>query len=76
MMMPMLWRWRFMAGIFLRFPGALCKLDRQTIVEIRPFGFATLSPQSRAKSRIINRARQDLAWQFPEVALVRSVGLG
>ncbi|MTJ12210.1 IS110 family transposase [Anabaena sp. UHCC 0187] len=32
-----------------------------------------LNHLSRIQSPIINRARQDLAWQFPEVALVKSV---
>lgn len=31
-----------------------------------------LNHLSRAQSPIINRIRQDLAWQFPEIALVRS----
>ncbi len=32
-----------------------------------------LSHLNRIQSPIINRIRQDLAWQFPEVALVRSI---
>jgi len=31
---------------------------------------------NRVQSPIINRARQDLAWQFPEAELVRSVRSG
>jgi len=36
----------------------------------------SLSYLNRVQSPIINRARQDLAWQFPEAALVRSVRSG
>ena len=36
----------------------------------------SLSYLNRVKSPIINCARQDLAWQFPEAALVRSVRSG
>ncbi|WP_026100074.1 IS110 family transposase [Fortiea contorta] len=32
-----------------------------------------LNHLTRVRSPIINRARQDLAWQFPEIAFVRSV---
>ena len=47
----------------------------QTIVEIRRL-VLRLSHLNRVQSPIINRARQDLAWQFPEVALVKSVRAG
>ncbi|WYL97424.1 MAG: transposase [Gloeotrichia echinulata IR180] len=43
-----------------------------TIVKIREL-VLRLAHLNRVQSPIINRIRQDLAWQFPEVALVRSV---
>jgi hypothetical protein len=52
-----------------------CKCDRFPIVEIRRL-VLPLSHLNRVQSPIINRARQDLAWQFPEAALVRSVRSG
>lgn len=42
-----------------------------TIVRIREL-VLRLAHLNRVQSPIINRIRQDLAWQFPEVALVRS----
>lgn len=47
----------------------------QTVVEIRRL-VLRLAHLNRVQSPIINRARQDLAWQFPEAALVRSVRSG
>ncbi|WP_298908705.1 IS110 family transposase [uncultured Nostoc sp.] len=44
----------------------------RAIVKIREL-VLRLAHLNRVQSPIINRARQDLAWQFPEVALVRSV---
>jgi len=43
-----------------------------TIVRIREL-VLRLAHLNRVQSPIVNRLRQDLAWQFPEVALVRSV---
>ncbi|MFB2891463.1 IS110 family transposase, partial [Aerosakkonemataceae cyanobacterium BLCC-F50] len=43
-----------------------------TIVRIREL-VLRLAHLNRVQSPIINRLRQDLAWQFPEAALVRSV---
>ncbi|WGV25961.1 IS110 family transposase [Halotia branconii] len=43
----------------------------QTIVKIREL-VLRLAHLNRVQSPIINRLRQDLAWQFPEVAQVRS----
>jgi len=60
---------------FLEVPWRFVQVRSQTIVEIRRL-VLRLSHLNRVQSPIINRARQDLAWQFPEVALVRSVGLG
>ncbi|MEG4634749.1 hypothetical protein QUB56_35280 [Microcoleus sp. AR_TQ3_B6] len=45
------------------------------IVEIRGL-VLRLSHLNRVQSPIINRARQDLAWQFPEATLVPSVRSG
>ncbi|MBD2411190.1 IS110 family transposase [Nostoc calcicola FACHB-389] len=44
----------------------------QVIVRIRE-SVLRLAHLNRVQSPIMNRARQDLAWQFPEVALVRSL---
>ena len=60
---------------FLEVPRRFVQVRSQTIVEIRRL-VLRLSHLNRVQSPIINRARQDLAWQFPEVALVRSVRLG
>ncbi len=49
--------------------------DRFPIVEIRRL-VLSLSHLNPVESPIINRARQDLASQFPEAALVRSVRSG
>lgn len=47
----------------------------QVIVEIRRL-VLRLAHLNRVQSPIINRARQDLAWQFPEAAFVKSVRSG
>ncbi|MEG4171688.1 MULTISPECIES: IS110 family transposase [unclassified Microcoleus] len=60
---------------FLEVPRRFVQVRSQTIVEIRRL-VLRLAHLNRVQSPIINRARQDLAWQFPEVALVRSVRLG
>lgn len=44
----------------------------ETIVKMRSLALR-LQHLNRVQSPIINRARQDLAWQFPEAALVKSV---
>jgi hypothetical protein len=75
MMMPMLWRWLFMDGITWKRPADSCGVRSQPIVEIR-HKVLQLVHLNRVQSPIINRARQDLAWQFPEAALVRSVRSG
>lgn len=53
--------------------------ESRRFVQIRDFPITRirelvlrLAHLNRVQSPIINRARQDLAWQFPEVALVRS----
>jgi len=60
---------------YLESPRRFVQVRSQTIVEIRRL-VLRLSHLNRVQSPIINRARQDLAWQFPEVALVRSVRAG
>jgi len=60
---------------YLEAPRRFVQVRSQTIVEIRRL-VLRLSHLNRVQSPIINRARQDLAWQFPEVALVRSVRAG
>ena len=60
---------------FLEVSRRFVQVRSQTIVEIRRL-VLRLAHLNRVQSPIINRARQDLAWQFPEVALVRSVRLG
>ncbi|MEH2243395.1 MAG: hypothetical protein V7K85_11815 [Nostoc sp.] len=47
------------------------QIRSSVIVKIREL-VLRLAHLNRVQSPIINRARQDLAWQFPEVALVRS----
>ncbi|MCC3531089.1 MAG: transposase [Microcoleus sp. PH2017_22_RUC_O_B] len=56
-------------------PRRFVQVRSQTVVEIRRL-VLRLAHLNRVQSPIINRARQDLAWQFPEAALVRSVRLG
>jgi transposase len=60
---------------YLEAPRRFVQVRSQTIVQIRRL-VLRLSHLNRVQSPIINRARQDLAWQFPEVALVRSVRSG
>lgn len=51
------------------------QIRSSTIVRIREL-ILRLAHLNRVQSPIINRLRQDLAWQFPEIALVRSVYTG
>lgn len=53
-------------------PRRFVQIRDETIVKIREL-VLRLAHLNRVQSPIINRIRQDLAWQFPEVALVRSV---
>ncbi|MBD2202734.1 transposase [Calothrix sp. FACHB-1219] len=53
-------------------PKRFVQIRDETIVRIREL-VLRLSHLNRVQSPIINRLRQDLAWQFPEVALVNSV---
>ncbi|WP_414544293.1 IS110 family transposase [Nostoc sp. CCY0012] len=52
-------------------PRRFVQIRDLTIVRIREL-VLRLCHLNRVQSPIINRIRQDLAWQFPEVALVRS----
>jgi hypothetical protein len=52
-------------------PRRFVQVRDLTVVRIREL-VLRLSHLNRVQSPIINRIRQDLAWQFPEVALVRS----
>lgn len=56
-------------------PRRFVQLRDRTIVEIRRL-VLRLAHLNRVQSPIINRARQDLAWQFPEAALIRSLRSG
>lgn len=60
---------------YLEIPRRFVQVRSHTIVEIRRL-VLRLSHLNRVQSPVINRARQDLAWQFPEAALVRSVRSG
>jgi Transposase len=60
---------------YLEVPRRFVQVRSRTIVEIRRL-VLRLSHLNRVQSPIINRARQDLAWQFPEAAFVRSVRSG
>jgi Transposase len=60
---------------YLEFPRRFVQVRSQTIVEIRRL-VLRLAHLNRVQSPIINRARQDLAWQFPEAAFVRSLRSG
>jgi Transposase len=53
-------------------PRRFVQIRDEVIVRIREL-VLRLSHLNRVQSPIINRLRQDLAWQFPEVALVKSV---
>ncbi|MEG4943993.1 IS110 family transposase [Microcoleus sp. F4-D5] len=56
-------------------PRRFVQTRDRTIVEIRRL-VLRLAHLNRVQSPIINRARQDLAWQFPEAALIRSLRSG
>lgn len=60
---------------YLEIPRRFVQVRSNTIVKIRRL-VLRLAHLNRVQSPIINRARQDLAWQFPEAALVRSVRSG
>ena len=60
---------------YLDLPRRFLQIREGAIVKIREFALR-LAHLNRVQSPIINRARQDLAWQFPEVALIRSVRYG
>jgi len=60
---------------YLEIPRRFVQVRSQTIVEIRRL-VLRLAHLNRVQSPIINRARQDLAWQFPEAAFIRSVRSG
>ncbi|WP_017655684.1 IS110 family transposase [Fortiea contorta] len=53
-------------------PRRFVQIRDEAIVKIREL-VLRLAHLNRVQSPIINRLRQDLAWQFPEVALVKSV---
>ncbi|WP_293212420.1 MULTISPECIES: transposase [unclassified Microcoleus] len=53
-------------------PRRFLQVRDTTIVRVRELCFR-LSHYNRVQSPIINRLRQDLAWQFPEVMNVRSL---
>ncbi|BBD67973.1 hypothetical protein NIES4072_47150 [Nostoc commune NIES-4072] len=52
-------------------PRRFVQIRDRNIVRIREL-VLRLAHLNRVQSPIMNRARQDLAWQFPEVALVKS----
>jgi hypothetical protein len=56
-------------------PRRFVQMRDRTIVQIRRL-VLRLAHLNRVQSPIINRARQDLAWQFPEVALIKSLRSG
>ncbi len=56
-------------------PRRFVQVRDHTIVEIRRL-VLRLAHLNRVQSPIINRARQDLAWQLPEAALIRSLRYG
>ena len=60
---------------YLDVPRRFLQIREGAIVKIRELALR-LAHLNRVQSPIINRARQDLAWQFPEVALIRSVRYG
>jgi transposase len=57
---------------YLSQPSRFVRVRSEVIMQIREL-VLRLNHLNRIQSPIINRARQDLAWQFPEVALVKSV---
>ncbi|WP_293126862.1 transposase [Microcoleus sp. bin38.metabat.b11b12b14.051] len=60
---------------YLDSPRRFLQIRDEAIVTIRRLALR-LAHLNRVQSPIINRARQDLAWQFPEVALIKSVRHG
>jgi len=56
-------------------PRRFVQMRDHTIVQIRRL-VLRLAHLNRVQSPIINRARQDLAWQFPEAALIKSLRSG
>ena len=60
---------------YIATPGRFVQSRDRTIVQIRRL-VLRLAHLNRVQSPIINRARQDLAWQFPEAALIRSRAIG
>jgi len=56
---------------YIATPGRFVQSRDRTIVQIRRL-VLRLAHLNRVQSPIINRARQELAWQFPEAALIRS----
>jgi transposase len=60
---------------YLEVPRRFVQVRSHTITEIRRL-VLRLAHLNRVQSPIINRARQDLAWQFPEAALIRSLRYG
>ncbi len=60
---------------YLDSPRRFLQIREETIVTIRQL-VLRLAHLNRVQSPIINRARQDLAWQFPEVALIKSIRHG
>lgn len=72
--MQMLWHWRCMAGTTCIYRRCL-QIREGEIFKIREL-VLRLAHLNRVQSPIINRARQDLAWQFPEAALVLAVRYG
>ena len=56
---------------YLEDPQRFLQIREPTIVKIREL-ILRLAHLNRVQSPIINRLRQNLAWQFPEVALVKS----
>lgn len=56
---------------YLDSPRRFLQIREEAIVKIRQLTLR-LAHLNRVQSPIINRVRQDLAWQFPEVALVKS----
>jgi transposase len=56
---------------YLNSPRRFLQIREESIVKIRQLALR-LAHLNRVQSPIINRIRQDLAWQFPEVALTKS----
>lgn len=56
---------------YLNLPSKFVSLKQPKIAKLRSLVFR-LNHLNNCQSPIINRIRQDLAWQFPEVALTRS----